>query len=79
MNLTSKKFQGIIPGTPNAVKVNNGDISTALRVWKRQQKDSNIVQELFDKKYYKKKSVKRREQVELAKYFQKKESDGQKT
>ncbi|MFW2033846.1 30S ribosomal protein S21, partial [Acinetobacter sp. ULE_I037] len=57
MHLTSKKFHGTVPGSPQSVKVNGGDISTALRIWKKQQKDSNIIQDLFDKKYYKKKSV----------------------
>tara|TARA_R110000868_G_scaffold217359_1_gene467428 strand:+ start:1138 stop:1392 length:255 start_codon:yes stop_codon:yes gene_type:complete len=79
MHLTSKKFQGTVPGRPQAVKVNGGDISTALKIWKRQQKDSNIVQELFDKKYFKNKSVQRREQLELARYNQQKEADHAKT
>jgi ribosomal protein S21 len=78
MQVTSKKFQGIVPGTPNAVKVNNGDLSTAIRIWKRQQKDSNIIQDLFDNKYYKKKSVKKREQRAIAKYNQMKDSENQK-
>jgi len=74
MHLTSKKFQGTVPGSPQSVKVNGGDISTALRIWKKQQKDSNIIQDLFDKKYYKKKSVSKREQMSLAKYNQQKDS-----
>lgn len=74
MHLTSKKFQGIVPGNPQSIKVNGGDLSTALRIWKKQQKDSNIVQELFDRKYYKKKSVHKREQMSTAKYNQQKES-----
>jgi len=78
MNVTSKKVQGIVPGTPNAIRVNNGDLSTALKLWKRQQKDSNIVHELLDKKYYKKKSVIRREQRAMAKYNQRRDSENQK-
>jgi len=74
MHLTSKKFQGIVPGSPQSVKVNGGDLSTALRIWKKQQKDSNIVQELFDKKFFKKKSVQRREQMATARYNQQKDS-----
>jgi ribosomal protein S21 len=79
MHLTSKKFQGIVPGKPNSVKVNNGDLSTAITIWKRKQKESNIVRELFDKKFFKKKSVQKREQIALAKYKQKKESGHDKT
>lgn len=75
MHLTSKKFQAIVPGCPSSVRVNGGDLSTALRIWKKKQKDSNIVQEMFDKKYFKNKSVQKREQLAVAIYNQQKESD----
>lgn len=73
MHLNSKKFQSITPGKPQSVKVRGGDIFTALRIWKKQQELSNVVQDLFDRKFYKKKSVIRREQLSLAKYNQQKE------
>lgn len=74
MHLNSKKFQSIVPKAPQSVRVIDGDISTALRMWKKQQKESNIIQELFDKKYYKKMSVLKREQLSVARYNQQKES-----
>jgi ribosomal protein S21 len=51
----------------------NGDINFSLRKWKRNLKDSKIVEQLFANKFYKKPSDERREIMELAKYNEQKE------
>ena len=72
MNLKSKHFDSICQGRCNSVQV-NGDINFSLRKWKRNLKDSKIVEQLFANKFYKKPSDERREIMELAKYNEQKE------
>ena len=47
-----------------------GDISYALRSFKKEMKASGRLQELRDRRYHVPKSQKRRVQLERAKYFQ---------
>ncbi len=72
MNLKSKQLNSILPGRLNSIEV-NGDLTFALRQYKKLQKNSNVVVELYDRKFFHKKSDVRRKQLEVAKYLQSKE------
>ena len=52
----------IIPGKFKAAKVINGNIEAALKFWKRQVKDSNVLQEVKDRKEFIKPSAVKRKQ-----------------
>lgn len=52
----------IIPGKFKAAKVINGNIEAALKFWKRQVKDSNVLQEVKDRKEFIKPSAIKRKQ-----------------
>lgn len=54
------------------VEVRNGDISTALKIFKRRNIESGHIQELRDRKEYIKPSAIRRRQKLVAIYVQKK-------
>ena len=58
-----KMLHSIVPGSGNAIKVLGSgkyDIEYALRLWKRNLKDSDIVSELRDRMEYNKPSVVKR-------------------
>ena len=79
MNKKHKIWQSHIPGQALGASVvknpknpkDKGDIGFAIRFWKRSLKDAGTLQELKDRRFFKKKSTKRREQMNSAKYFQK--------
>ena len=52
----------IIPGRFKAAKVINGNIEAALKFWKRQMKESEVLQELKDRKEFIKPSAVKRKQ-----------------
>ena len=76
MSREDHSIKSIVPGNALAAKVQkskrfpNGDINRAIGKWKRALKDAGTLQELRDRRYFKKKSTKRREQLDNAKYFQ---------
>tara|TARA_Y100000592_G_C5345408_1_gene256262 strand:+ start:43 stop:279 length:237 start_codon:yes stop_codon:yes gene_type:complete len=70
MNKKHKIWQSHIPGQPLGASVVKGDVGFAIRFWKRALKDAGTLQELKERRYFKKKSTKRREQMDSAKYFQ---------
>jgi len=78
MNKKHKIWQSHLPGHAlGAAVVKNpknpkdqGDIGFAIRFWKRALKDAGTLQELRDRRYFRKKSDRRREQMDNAKYFQ---------
>ena len=76
MSKQSKQRQSIVPGAGVAVKVlktkvyPKGDINSALKLFKRELKESGKIQELKDRRHFKSKSQKRKEEVDRAKYFQ---------
>jgi ribosomal protein S21 len=72
MNIKTKQFNSIYPGSPNSITVNN-DLNYALRKWKKNLKDGNIIEDLFERKFYEKPSVTKRKQQKLAEYNQRKE------
>ena len=61
-----RKEAMIIPGKFKAAKVVNGNLEAALRFWKRQVKDSNVLQEVKDRREYIKPSARRRKQKQDA-------------
>ena len=52
----------IVPGKFKAAKVINGNIEAALKFWKRQVKESNVLQEVKDRKEFIKPSAVKRKQ-----------------
>ena len=74
MNLNSKKIQAIKPGHLSSICVVDYDLHYALKSWKKMLKDSNIIQECYDRKFFEKKSDKTRKQMEIARYNQYKDS-----
>lgn len=56
----------IVPGRFKAAKVVNGNIEAALRFFKRQVKDSNVLQEVRDRQEFIKPSAVKRKQKQQA-------------
>jgi len=71
MNIKTKQFNSIYPGSPNSITVNN-DLNYALRKWKKNLKDGNIIEDLFERKFYTKPSVAKRKAKQTAQYNQRK-------
>lgn len=69
MHTESKKFKATIPGRPGSIAV-NGDIANALRIFKRQTKQSNILLECSERRWYTPPSKTKRVQNERAKHIQ---------
>ncbi len=70
-----KRHEFIIPGVPSGVKVpgtSAGDVEKALKIFKRQMKDSGTLEELRDRRYFIKESKKRVHQT----FKDKNEEDG---
>ena len=55
-----------IPGCATGVKVVNGNIELALKMWKRKVKDSGKIEELKNRKEYIKPSAVKRKQKQQA-------------
>jgi|JI10StandDraft_1071094.scaffolds.fasta_scaffold01829_45 ribosomal protein S21 len=70
MNLNSKKFDSIVPRRPVAIAVVGGDLSTALKIWKRSEKVSDIYNLCQEKTCFISTSVKRRKQRDAAKFIE---------
>tara|TARA_R100001163_G_C4978656_1_gene135683 strand:+ start:405 stop:704 length:300 start_codon:yes stop_codon:yes gene_type:complete len=70
MNKRQKQHKSIVSGNANAVAVVNKDLNYALRTFKRKIKDSNVLEKLKENKTFIKPSVKRRQQINKAKYIQ---------
>ena len=83
MNKKHKIWQSFIPGAALGADVVNvktydkkgkpaikGDVEFAIRFWKRALKDSGKLEDLKGKRYFQKKSDKRREQLANAKFYQ---------
>lgn len=70
-------LQHVVPGAGIAVKVTktkrhpNGDINAAIGKWKRMLKDSDVINGVKDRQEFIKPSVKKRDQIQKAKYYQK--------
>lgn len=60
------------------INVKEGEsIERALKRYKRKHRNVKVINELKDRKYYKKKSVRRREEVQKAAYIQKLKQDNE--
>ena len=76
MSKQSKHQKSIVPGAGVAVKVLStkiypkGDINFALKMFKRELKESGKIQNLKDRRQFISKSQKRREEINRAKYYQ---------
>lgn len=68
----AKKFNSINPG--GGYKVIDGDLGYCLRLLKSDLRESKKILKVYEDKEYKKPSVARREQLERAKFKQRKES-----
>lgn len=66
-----KQIDSILPGRLNSILV-NGDLTFALKRFKRMQKDSNVILECYARKFYVKPSVATRKQMDIAKFKQSK-------
>ena len=75
MNKKQKAHQSVTPGNGLATAVVEGDISYALKTWKRKVKQSGILDELKDRKEFEKPSVSRRRQLIRAKFINKKQQE----
>ena len=71
MSRKHKQHKSVIPGTPRAISVVDGDISFALRSFKRKIKQLGVLDALKENRTFTKPSVKRRAQLIKAKYMQK--------
>ena len=77
MSKHKRRLDSIIPGHALGAKVvktkrrPEGDINAAIGKWKRAVKDAGVIETLKDRKEHVKPSVKRRAEVDRAKYMQK--------
>lgn len=71
MSRQDKELLTVAPGSPAGGRVVDGDISSAIRRWKRCLKEYDVVNELFERREYESKSARRRKIVDNAKYRQK--------
>ena len=74
MNLTSKKFRSIVPGSPNAI-YNDGNIHDALKLYKRQIKENETVQQCYERNWFEPKTSKKRKMFQRAKYVESKNAE----
>jgi small subunit ribosomal protein S21 len=73
MNKKQKQHQTIVPGNPLAVNVVGSareDLAFALKTWKRKIKNSEILEQTKDRKEFLKPSVRKRKQLQDAKFIQ---------
>ena len=69
-----KQIKDSIPGRPNSINVHDG-LNRALRIWKKQLKDSDLIAELYERKEYIKPSDAKRKMLDVAKFKQAKQSE----
>lgn len=69
MNKKQKAHQSVTPGNGLATTVIEGDISYALKTWKRKVKRSGILNELKDRREFEKPSVTRRKEKKRAIFY----------
>ena len=73
MNKKQKQHQTVVAGNPLAVNVignQREDLAFALKAWKRKVKTSGILERIKDRKEFEKPSVKKRKQLQAAKFIQ---------
>jgi len=67
-----RQFDVIVPGSPMASDIRNTDLGYGIRNWKKQLKESDKINILFEKNSFKKKSEQRKEQLDLARFIESK-------
>ena len=70
MNKKQKAHKSIVSGNAKGVRVIESDISFALRTFKKQIKQSGVLDHVKNNRTFTKPSVKRRDVVNRAKYIQ---------
>jgi len=73
MSKKQKQHQSIVPGNALAVKVigsSREDLAQALKMFKRKIKSSGILEEIRERKEFIKPGVKKRKQLQNAKFIQ---------
>jgi len=75
MSKQDRDLLSIVPGSASGARVVDGDISYAIRRWKRNVKMSGKLKDVFDRQEYEKPSVKRRKIKSDAIYRQLHETD----
>jgi len=71
MNKKQKIHKSIVSGNGNAVSVVDKDLNFALRQFKRKIKESRVIEQFKDNREFVKFSVKRKNEINRAKYIQK--------
>jgi len=74
MNKKQKQHQTTVAGNPLAVNVigtQREDLAFALKAWKRKVKNSGVLESVKDRREFIKPSVKRRKQIQDARFIQK--------
>jgi ribosomal protein S21 len=72
-NSDKRKRHFLLPGGIGSI-VHEGDLNAAIRHWKQNLKNSNIINELYDRKHFTKKSDLRRLTINHAKFIESKKS-----
>lgn len=70
--MNPKKLNSVIPGKLSSIKVVDGNVEMALKVWKKMLKENETIEDLYSKKYYQKPSVQKRLKMQTAIYLQNK-------
>lgn len=70
-----KKINSIVPRRLSSVQVVDNDINFAIKSWKKILKENQTIEGLYERKFYKKPSQRKRLQKQIAVYLQTKELD----
>lgn len=70
MSKQTKELLSIVPGSPIGAQVVDGDLSYAIRVWKRSLKNDGRLKEIYERQEYVKPSARRRKTKQTAIYRQ---------
>ena len=73
MHLESKKFKCIVPGKISSSSAIDTNIDYAVKNWKKILENNLIIEKCYEQKFHVKPSDKKRKQLEIAKYNQRKE------
>lgn len=69
MNKRKKLFLSTGPAGGTSTEVIDGDLSFALKCWKKKVKASGKLQTFFEKRYFEKRSTKRKKILDNARYL----------
>ena len=69
-----KRIKATLPGQLSSIQIVDGDLPTAIKLWKKMLKENKTIESCYSKKFYHKPSKVRREQLNNAKFLQSKEA-----